>query len=824
MLFRDFRHAGRALRKSSGFTAMVAITLALGIGSSTAIFSVTNAVLLRPLPYKDPGRLAVACYDMRKRNVQDFPFSNVNFIDLRKGATASFEDIAAVRTGRGVQPRADGTPEQVRTAFVSTNFFPLMGGRVILGRDFTDEDGIPQAQPAAAPGAAPAQPAVPQMVILSYDYWQRRWGGDPQVVGKSLGNQQGTRIVGVLEPGFELLFPPDAGMEQKPDFWIAARIPYDTANRNNVQWRLIGRRRPGVTVEQAQHDADRVTAEIRRSDTIADTAGAYIRIVPMKKHLVAGVESTVTALMGAVVFLLLIACANIANLLLVRMSLKERELAVRAAIGGGWWDLVRQALAEALLLAAAGTALGVGLAWAGIRALLAIAPASLPRLTAVQIDPTVLGFTAFAGLVSAALFGLVPVLRAARPDLMHVLRGSSRNAGLNRGGLMRSGVVVAEVALSFVLLIGSGLMIRTFIALRHVQPGYDAHNLLTFQLLGGPPLRDPAARAAATRQIQSRLASIGGVESATVSFPLPLTGNFSPIRWGLQDALADPSKFQATDFQFVLPGYFKTMRTPILEGREFADADNQPNRKLVIIDQNLAAKAFPGRSALGQRILLRINTPQPEWFEIIGVAAHERNTDLGVVGREQTYFTDAVVGNFASRWALRTAGDPANYAAAVREEIRKQNPTLLITELQPMEAWVERSLAGTRFSLLLIAMFATIAAVLAAVGLYGVLSTVVRQRTAEIGVRMALGAAPGGIFSLVVGYGLRLSAAGVAVGLMGAFGVTRIMKSMLVGVKPQDPATFAAMAAVFAIIAGAASWLPARRAARLDPTVALRDE
>jgi putative ABC transport system permease protein len=803
---------------------MVAITLALGIGASTAIFSVTNAVLLRPLPYKDPGRLAVACYDMRKRNVQDFPFSNVNFIDLRKGATASFEDIAAVRTGRGVQPRADGTPEQVRTAFVSTNFFRLMGGRIILGRDFTEEDGIPQAQPAAVPGAAPAAPPVPQMVILSYDYWQRRWGGDPRVLGKSLGTAQGTRIVGVLEPGFDLLFPPDANMEQKPDFWTAARIRYDVENRNNVQWRVVGRLRPGVTVLQAQRDADRVAEEIRRSDTIANTAGSYIRIVPMKEHLVAGVESTVMALMGAVVFLLLIACANIANLLLVRMSLRERELAVRAAIGGSWWDLVRQALAEALLLAAAGTALGVGLAWAGIRELLAIAPASLPRLNAVQIDPTVLAFTALAGLISAAIFGLVPVLRAARPDLMHVLRGSSRNAGLNRGGMMRSSVVVAEVALSFVLLIGSGLMIRTFIALRHVQPGYDAHNLLTFQLLGGRPAQDPAARAAATRQIQARLASIGGVESATVSFPLPLTGNFSPIRWGLADALADPSKFQATDFQFVLPGYFKTMRTPILDGREFADADNQPGRRLVIIDQNLAAKAFPGRSPVGQRILSRVVTAQPEWFEVIGVAAHERNTDLGIVGREQVYFPDAYAGTFANRWALRTAGDPAQYAAAVREEIRKQDPTLLITELQPMDEWVERSMAGTRFSLLLIGMFAAIAAVLASVGLYGVLSTVVRQRTAEIGVRMALGAAPGGIFSLVVGYGLRLSAAGVAVGLVGAFAATRVMKSMLVGVKPEDPATFAAMAAMFAIIAGAASWLPARRAARLDPTVALRDE
>jgi predicted permease len=824
-LFRDFRHAARALGKSAGFTIMVAITLALGIGASTAIFSVTNAVLLRPLPYKEPDRLVIACYDMRKRNVKDFPFSNVNFIDLRKGATNAFEDIAAVRTARGVLPGVDDRPEQVRQAGVSTNFFHLMGARVVLGRDFTDEDGIFQAQPAAAPGAAPAAPAVPVSVILSYNYWQRRFGGDPQVLGKSLrNNQPGTRIVGVLEPGFELLFPGDANMEAKPDFWNAVRIPYDTENRNNVSWRLIGRLRAGATVEQGQRDADRVAEEIRRVDSIANTAGSYIRVESLKKHLVEGVQSTVFALMGAVVFLLLIACANIANLLLVRMSLRERELAVRAAIGGSSWDLVRQALAEAILLTAAGTGLGVALAWAGIRELLAIAPASLPRLDAVRIDPEVLGFTALAGLVSAAIFGLAPVLRAARPDLMHVLRGSSRNAGLNRGGWMRSGVVVAEVALSFVLLIGSGLMIRTFVALRHVEPGFDAHRLLTFQLLTARQAQNLAERAAISRNIHDRLAEIPGVEAVTATFPMPLAGGFSPIRWGLQDALSDPSKFLAADFQFVLPGYFRTMKTPLLEGREFTDADNQPGRKLVIIDRNLAAKAFPGRSAVGQRILSRLITPQPEWFEVVGVAEHERNTDLGIVGREQLYFPDAYVGNFANFWALRTDGDPSRYSVLVRDAMRRVDPNLLLTDLSSMDGRIEESMAGTRFSLLLIGMFATIAAVLAAVGLYGVLSTVVRQRTAEIGVRMALGAAPGGIFNLVVGYGLRLSAAGVAVGLVGAFLATRVMKSMLVGVKPEDPATFAAMAAVFAIIAGAASWLPARRAAKLDPTVALRDE
>jgi putative ABC transport system permease protein len=592
-----------------------------------------------------------------------------------------------------------------------------------------------------------------------------------------------------------------------------------------VQWRVVGRLRPGATVERAQGDAEQVAAEIRRTNAISNTAGQYIRIEPMKKNLVSSVQPTIVALMGAVVFLLLIACANIANLLLVRMSLRERELAVRAAIGGGAWDLVRQVLAESLLLAGTGAALGIALAWAGVRELLAIAPESLPRLDAVRIDTPVLAFTALAGLGSAAIFGLVPVLRAARPDLMHVLRGTSRNTGLARSGIMRSAVVVAEVALCFVLLTGSGLMIRTFIALRHVQPGFDTHDLLTFQLLrGGQPVNNPAQRAAFLRQLHDGLASLPGVESVTSSFPFPLTGNFSPIRWGTAEAQADPSKFQATDFQFVLPGYFQTLHTRILEGREFTDADNQPGRKLVVIDQNLAAKAFPGRSAVGQRILTRITTPQAEWVEVIGVAEHQRTTELGVAGREQIYFPDAFIGGVVNRWALRTSGDPARYAAAVRDVVRKQGNNLLVTELQPMDQWVERSLAGTRFSLLLIGMFAVIAAVLAAVGLYGVLSTVVRQRTAEIGVRMALGAAPGGIFGLVVGYGLRLSAAGVGAGLLAAFGATRVMASMLVGVKPTDPVTFAAMAGVFAAIAAAASWLPARRAARLDPTQALREE
>ena len=835
MLLRDFTYAARTLAKSPVFAATAIVTIALGIGASTAIFSVTNAVLLRPLPYKNPDRLAFAISDMRKRNVKDFPLSNANFLDLRNGTAGVFEELGAVNTGRATVPREDQSPEQIRWADVTTNFFRLMGGQIALGRDFTDADGQPQpAQPAPGAGAsatpaAQGPPPLPQMAILSYAYWQRRFGGNASIVGHpmpgAIGGQGGTQIVGVLKPGFELLFPPDANMEQRPDVWFANRVAYDNAGRNGVSLRAIGRLKDGVTRERAQGAVDRVAADLRRNFIILGTSGLFIRLEPMHRHVVEEVRPALLALMGAVIFLLLIACANVANLLLVRASLRERELAIRTALGGSWWRLVSQTLAEAVLLAFTGALLGLGLAWVGIHELRAIAPASLPRLDAIGIDPAVLGFTALAALAAAALFGLAPAVRAARPSVAPLLRASGRNAALSGAGLLRNFVVVAEVALSFVLLIGSGLMFRSFLELQRIDPGFNPHGLLTFQLLGGRGGQQPQERAARTREIQTRLQTLPGVEAVTASFPLPLAGGFSPIRWGLEPALTDPSKFQAVDFQIVLPGYFEVLHTPLIAGRTFTEADNAPDRKAVVIDQMLAAKAFPGESAVGKRLLIRIRTPEPEWVEVIGVVAHQRDTSLAVPGREQIYFTDGFEGHGAvGFWAIHTAGDPAKYASAVRAAIAKLDPHLLLTEMQPMDALVEHAQASTRFSLLLIGVFASVAALLAGVGLYGVLSTVVRQRTPEIGVRMALGAAPGTIFSLVVGQGLRLSAAGIALGLVAAFELTRAMTSMLVGVKATDPATFASMAVLFFAIAAIASWLPARRAAGLDPTAALREE
>jgi predicted permease len=826
MVLQNLKIAIRVLSKNSLFTLTAVATMALGLGATTTIFSVTNGVLLRPLPYKDPDRVVVAGMDLRQRHVRDLPFSNADFIDLRDGTKTVFEDLAGVFTFRNVIPLEDGTPEQTRVAFVTTNFFRLLGGRIVFGRDFYPEDGIPQ--PAAPPAAAQQPPPrLPLVAILSYEYFQRRFGGNTAALGHPMlaGGQPSPVIVGVLAPHFRLYFPPEADQESSPDFWIANRLGYDAANRNAFSIHAVGRLKPGVSVEQAQAAADNVAAEARKNFLIERTAGYYIRVEPMRQHLVSQVRPAILALMGSAIFLLLIACANVANLMLIRTSVRERELAVRAALGANRWRLIISLLTEAFLLTAISTLVGLALAWIGIQELRILAPSNLPRLDTVRLDSVVLGFTAIACLAATAIFGMLPAWRASKPGVTSLLRGNSRNAGLLGGSTLRNAVVMVEVALSFVLLAGAGLMFRSFLELQRIDPGFDPHRLLTFQVAGNRGADAPEKRAVFIRQVQERLRAIPGVESVTASDPFPLAGGFSPIRWGTEEALSDPGKFQATDNEIVLPGYFETMRMRLLAGRFFTDADNLPGRNVVVIDDALANKAFHGQSAVGKRILIRIRTPEAEWVEIIGVVAHQHAVSLTEPGREQVYFTDAFVGSGdVNSWAIRTGNDPTNYGNAVRAAVKEVDSHLLVSEMQPVEALVSHAQAGTRFALILISVFAIIAGVLAGVGLYGVLATAVRQRTAEIGVRMALGAAPNQIFHLVVGQGLRLSAIGIAAGLIGAFVLTRLMRAMLVGVQATDPATFGVVAILFLFVAAMASWLPARRAAALDPARALREE
>ena len=829
MRLKDVVIAARILSKRPAYTLIAAMTIALGVGTSTAIFSVTNAVLLRPLPYKDPGRLVIAGMDLRKRNVHDLPFSNADFIDLREGTKAYFSDMAGVFTGRLVVPQEDGTPEQINIAVVTTNFFDVMGGKIELGRTFYSQDGLPQ-PPAPAEGAAGTTPArLPAIAILSSEYFRRRFGGNPNVLGRNIviPGQPGPLIEGVLAPGFRLYFPPDANIESAPDIYLANRLDYDSANRNDFSISPIGRLKEGASLQSAQGAADGIAAQARQNFTIDQTAGFYINLEPMQKHLVAAVRPAILALMGSVIFLLLIACANVGNLLLVRASLRQQEFSVRAAMGASRWRLISPILIEAALLSALGTVLGLGLAWAGILALRALAPANLPRLDDISINGVVLAYSAIAGLVSAAIFGIVPAWRASRPALMNVLRGVSRTSGLGSGAFLRNAVVMAEVALSFMLLIGSGLMFRSFLKLQHIDPGFDPHNLLTFQLQGiRLNRRTPEQRAAFIRVITERLRTIPGVQNVTASFPFPLTGQFSPIRWGTEDAARDPNRFQATDFQIVLPGYFETMRTRLLAGRTFTDDDNLPGRDGVIVDEALAAKAFPGQSPVGKHILIRLRTPQAERVQIIGVVAHQRVNSLAEAGREQIYFPDAFLGSGAIQsWAIRTGSDPASYDNLVRTTIKSLDPQLLVTKIDTAESVVHESQASTRFSLLLISVFAIIAASLAGIGLYGVISTSVRQRTSEIGVRMAMGAERGDILLLIVLQGLCLSTVGIAVGFIGSLLLGRVIAALLVGgIKPTDTGTFIAMTFGFLAISAVASWLPARRASILDPARALREQ
>lgn len=828
MAIKNLAIASRILWKHPAFTVTAVLTIALGVGASTAIFSVTNAVLLRPLPYKDPGRLVIGGMDLRKRNVHDLPFSNADYIDLREGTKALFTDMAGVFTGRMVVAREDGTPEQIRYAVVTTNFFQLTGAKILYGRDFTPQDGLPQppAPPADSQNAATTR--LPQFAILSYEYFRRRYGANQAIIGHTMTftGRFGPVIAGVLAPGFHLYFPPSADVEAAPDIWIANRLDYDAANRKSFSIFPIGKLKDGASLANAQSAADQVAAQARKDFPISGSSGYSIVLEPIRQHLVAEVRPAILALMGSVIFLLLIACANVANLLLVRASFREHEFAIRAAMGASRLRLILPLLTEACLLAAMGTVLGLGLGWAGIHELRVLAPANLPLLDDVRIDGVVLAYTALAGLAAAAIFGIAPAWRASQPALMNVLRGTSRTAGLASGASLRNLVVMAEVALSFVLLIGSGLMFRSFMELQRVDPGFDPHNLLTLQLVGAPlRLQTPEERAVLMGQIAQRLRAIPGVQSVTASFPFPLTGEFSPIRWGTDEALKDPSRFQATEFQVVLPGYFETMRTPVLDGRTFTDEDNLPGRNRVVIDDKLAKKAFPGESAVGKRILIRIRTPEPEWVEVIGVVAHQRTTSLSEPGREQVYFADAFMGSgFVRSWAIRTSGNAGNYSEEVRAAIKGIDSHLLITNMETAESVVNRAQAGTRFSLLLISVFALIAVTLAGIGLYGVLSTVVRQRTAEIGVRMALGAERGDILRLIVLQGLRLSVVGIVIGVVAAFGLGRVITAMLVGVKPTDPATFAGVTVVFLAISTLAAWIPARRASILDPTKALREQ
>jgi len=815
----DLRYAVRTLFRNPGFALVAVVTIGLGIGANTAIFSVIQNVVLAPLPYDDPDELVVLWGEMRNRDVLYFPTSPPDFDDYRRQADL-LDDLAGVATF----PQSitgDGEPEQVDVAGVTYNFFDLLGVEPLLGRGFTEEDATPN-DPNAQPGAANQ---LPFAVMLGHALWQQRYGGDQSVVGRTIQVGGGPAVVvGVLPPDFELLMPPEGGLAP-PDLYGVMRLDYANAPRNNVFLRLVGRLRDGATIPQAQAQIDGIAASLAADDQVKSSAGYAMRVESLHRGLTAQVRPVLYALFGAVVFVLLIACANVSNLLLARSSVRGQEMAVRAALGGSRPRLVRQLLLESGVLALLGAAVGLVLAAGGVRLLVGLHPDNLPRLDAVGLDTTVLGFTLLAAAGSAVMFGLLPALQTARSALADALKERGQaGAGTGRR-LLRNGVVVMEVALSMVLLIGAGLMARSFVALNQVQPGYEPEGLLAFDVsVPFASYPTPTDRANLSAEIQRRLSAIPGVTSAATGYPFPLSPVPSSGRYGPEEALTDPSAFRQAVYRSVGPGYFETMGTRLLGGRTFTEADMADAEPIVVVDEKLARSLWPGQSAVGKRFLVRATSTEPEWVEVIGVVEHQRSESLAAEGMEAVYYSNSFLGGFSPGWLVRTTLDPLSLVPAVRAELSAVDPDLPMASVRLFADDVERAMGPTRFALTLIGVFGIVALVLASVGLYGVLSYLVRQRTAEIGVRLAFGAESARILRMVVGQGLVLAAAGVGLGLVGAVPLTGAMRSLLVGVAPVDVPTFAGISAIFLAVAALACWVPARRAAHLDPVAALRKE
>ena len=817
-LLHDLRYAWRRLVHSPGFTAVAVFTLALGIGANTAIFSVVDGVLLAPLPYGEPERLVFVWDRMIHTDNLKAPLSSPDFADLDREVGA-FAGLAASNNVNEMTLADAGAPVQVQVGQVSDDFFSVLGVDAFLGRTFAAADAAP-----FPPGLfqQPNPQIPPTAVVLSHGLWLRRFAGDPSVLGRALRlNGQPFTVVGVMGREFRLLVPPDAGMPSDIDAWTPFRFDLAAGARDNQWLRVIGRLAPGVSLAEAQAEVDALGERLREESSFHRNMGIYKDLKPVERDVVAHVRPVLWALLGAVGFVLLIACANVANLLLARSTQRGREMAVRTALGAGRGRIVRQVLAEGVLLALAGGVAGVGLAYAGLRALVALKPADLPRLDGVGLDAGVLAFTLAATLLAALLASLAPALdlAAVRP------RQALQERGAGGGGRLRlrSVLVVAEVALSLVLLAGAGLMLRSFVSLAGVDPGYRPAGVLTYKLNPqGVDYRQPEQRLAFYDRLEERVSALPGVESTGAIYPLPLSGRLWTGPWGRLDQAQEEWSKNEANFRVTRPGFFASMGARLLAGRTFERADVEAQRQVVVIDDLLAARAFGDRPAVGNRIALDL-FGDPQELEVVGVVAHLRHDSLAADGRETIYFPHHVFPWTQMYFTVRTARPaPESLLPAIRREVDALDPELPVYGERPMSGYVEEALGPTRFVFLLLALFAGVAVLLAAVGLFGVVSFAVRQRTREIGIRLALGAPSVSILRLVLGRGLLLVGVGVALGVGAALMLTRVLRSQLFAVSLADPATYLSIAALLVAVALAASWLPARRAMEIDPARSLR--
>jgi putative ABC transport system permease protein len=815
-LSMDLRYALRMFVRTPTFTGLTVLALALGIGANSAIFSVVNAVVLTPLPYARPERLVMVWNDNTREGIPQYPMSPANFLDV-KAATRTLDRMEMMYSFL-MTPilRTNAGTEQLSAAGTTPGMFELLGRPAALGRTLQPSD-------------------RGQVIVLSDGYWRRRFGADPDIIGRQLViEDEPATVIGVMPPSFHfplksMLGPSGFSPAVEPDAWMPLDVTGPRFVQNGVPVRLphylsvVGRLAPNVTIEQAQQEMVAITARLAQQYPEVNR-GLSANVVSLHDQAVGRVRPALVLLLAGVGFVLLMACVNVANLLLARSAARQKEIAVRTALGAGRARLLRQMLAESLMLSAAGGILGLAFVWSGVRVLVAMAPPELPRLNEIQPDLTIVLFTAAVSLVAGVLVGTAPAVAAGRGDVQGALKDTSRGVA---GGVLRqrlrAALIIGEVALAVVLTVGAGLLLHSFVTLLSVDPGFKSENLLTLQIQVPRRLASPAVRNAFYADLFARLDSLPGVVASGGTTRLPLGSTNVSTRVSIEGRNLTAAELPEVEMRRAVHNYFPAMGIPILRGRGFTSDDTPTSQPVTVINQTMARRLWPNEDAVGRRFKMGTSAQTP-WTTVIGVVGDLRHAGLDVEPASEFYIWYQQGPPVAPFIVVRTQGDPAALAESVRAELKALEKDLAVYDMRTMDEVRAASVAQRRFILVLAVAFGVLALTLAAVGVYGVMALVVSERTQEMGIRLALGAEPKQVLGLVVRQGLALAAAGIFVGVVAAWAITPLMAGQLFGVSASDPATLAAVPALLLAVAFLACVIPARRAMRVDPVTALRYE